>query len=297
MVVSMSNVELLDSYRDFLKYERKLSNKTLESYSNDLRMFFDYLKSKSALSITSDSISDYIVSANEKQTTTVAHYITTLNSFYTFLCDEGKIKENPCDTIIQPKLAKKLPNFLTEGEVDLLLNIKLNNAYDYRNKAMLELLYATGIRVSELVGLEFNQIDLENAVIRVVGKGNKERIVPLGDIAIKYLNIYINEYRGELIKKQSSTYLFLNNAGRPISRQGFFKILKKICSYAGIEKIVSPHVLRHSFATHLLTNGADLRIIQELLGHSDIATTQIYAHLVNEKIKKDYELHPRSHKN
>ena len=287
---------MIMTYLDYLKYERKLSNKTLESYSNDLKMYISFFHNKNILKISGDDIRSYIQSKDELAPTTLAHYITVLNSFYLFLCEENIININPCNSLVQPKLAKKLPNFLTEEEVANLLDIKLNTAYDYRNKSMLELLYATGIRVSELINLEFNQIDIENAIIRVIGKGNKERIVPLGEIAIKYLDIYIKEHRPNLIKKQNSTYIFLNNTGKPISRQGFFKIVKNLCASAKIDKSISPHILRHSFATHLLTHGADLRIIQELLGHSDISTTQIYAHLVNEKIKSDYELHPRSHK-
>src|SRR5574344_59016 len=163
---------------------------------------------------------------------------------------------------------------------------------------MLELLYATGLRVSELINLQFNDIDLVNDFVRVIGKGNKEIIVPLSDMAVKYLKIYLNEHRNMILKNRISNYLFISNALKPITRQGFFKIIKQECKRANINKDVSPHVLRHSFATHLLNHGADLRVIQELLGHSDIATTQIYTHVIDSKIKNDYEeYHPRSHKN
>jgi len=291
------NIRLVEKYQDYLKYERKLSDKTLESYFNDLKLFLEAFSNSSILCLNTKEIQEYISNIDDKSITTIAHYITVINSFYLFLCEENILKSNPCDSLVHPKLSKKLPNFLTEEEVDKLLDIKLNNAYDYRNKAMLELLYASGIRVSELVSLEFNRVDLDNAVIRVIGKGNKDRIVPIGDVAVNALKDYLENYRPFLIKKCSSSHLFLNNAGKNISRQGFFKIIKKLCFDAKIEKNVSPHILRHSFATHLLTNGADLRVIQELLGHSDISTTQIYAHLVNEKVKKDYDLHPRCHKN
>jgi integrase/recombinase XerD len=163
---------------------------------------------------------------------------------------------------------------------------------------MLELLYATGLRVSELINLKFNDIDLANDFVRVIGKGSKERIVPINESAVKWMTLYLKDYRPTILKNKNSEYLFISNALKPISRQGFFKIVKQEVVRAGIKKDVSPHVLRHSFATHLLNHGADLRVIQELLGHSDISTTQIYTHLVNEKIKKDYEeYHPRSHKN
>ncbi len=159
---------------------------------------------------------------------------------------------------------------------------------------MLELLYATGLRVSELCNLKVTDIDFDNCFLRVMGKGKKERIVPIADIALKYLKPYIFNYRNIILKDKTSEYLFISNNLTNITRQGFFKILKKECKRAGITKTVSPHVLRHSFATHLLKHGADLRIIQELLGHEDIATTQIYAHLINERKKADYEYHPRS---
>ena len=193
-----------------------------------------------------------------------------------------------------PKIEKKLPNYLTIEEVDKLLDIRLEKPTDYRNKAMLELLYATGMRISELTNLKLSQVDFDDDIVRVLGKGKKERTIPLNDTAIFALKEYINDYRPFLLKLNTSEYIFINNFGNKISRQGFFKILKKLCVKAEISKEVSPHTLRHSFATHLLNNGADLRIIQELLGHENLVTTEIYAHLQNQKIKDDYENHPRS---
>ena len=289
---------MIEKYIDYLKYEKKLSDNTLKSYQNDLDIFSSYFKNKDLTKLNATDIHNFISKkSNAKSSTTIAHNITVINSFYTFLLEEKLIKTNPCENIVSPKKALKLPNFLTEEEVDKLLDISLNSAYDYRNKAMLELLYATGIRVSELINLKFINLDLENDFIRVFGKGSKERLVPISDVAKDWIIKYINEYRGELLKGKNSDYLFINNLGNGISRVGFFKIIKKICEEKGINKNVSPHILRHSFATHLLAHGADLRVIQEMLGHSDISTTQIYAHLVNEKLKKDYEeYHPRSHK-
>ena len=194
-----------------------------------------------------------------------------------------------------PKIPSKLPEVLSEEEVDKLLDINLVDKYSYRNKAMLELLYATGMRASELTNLKLNNIDLDSCIVRIMGKGSKERIVPINDTTIKYLNIYINNYRKEILNKKDSEYLFISNALKPITRQGLFKIIKKECIRAGIKKNVYPHILRHSFATHLLNHGANIRIIQELLGHEDITTTEIYTHLSNETIKKDYEEYfPRS---
>lgn len=290
---------MIEKYIDYLKYEKKLSNNTLKSYQNDLDIFKEYFKSKDLTMLSANDIHDFIESQSKKgkSVATIAHNITVFNSFYKFLNSEDAKIINPCENIISPKKVQKLPNYLSEEEVDLLLNIDLKDAYSYRNKAMLELLYATGMRISELINLKFINLDLENDFVRVMGKGSKERIIPIGDVAKKYLIDYINLYRKTLLKNKNSEYLFINNQGNSISRIGFFKIIKKICLEKGINKNVSPHILRHSFATHLLANGADLRIIQEMLGHSDISTTQIYTHLVNEKLKKDYEeFHPRSHK-
>jgi len=283
------------SYLDYLKYERKLSNNTISSYSDNLNQFKKYFENKNILTLTESDIKSFIRSL-DKTEKTKAHYLTVLNSFYNFLCNENKIKINPCENIKQPKLPKKLPNYLTIEEVDKLLDVRLDNPLAYRNKAMLELLYSTGIRISELINLKLNNIDFTDELIRVRGKGSKERIIPLGEEAIKYLKMYINQYRNLILKTKTSDDLFINNFGNKITRQGFFKIIKKECAIHGIEKNVSPHTLRHSFATHMLNNGADLRIIQELLGHSDISTTQIYTHISKDKIKQDYELHPRSKK-
>ena len=174
------------------------------------------------------------------------------------------------------------------------MDITTTKPIDYRNIAMLETLYATGMRISELVNLKISNIDFNEYTIRVYGKGNKERIVPINEKSHDTLENYINNYRNFLLKSKSSEYVFINNLGSRISRQGFFKILKKICDEAGIKKTVSPHTLRHSFATHLLNNGADIRVIQELLGHSNLTTTQIYSHLANSKLKEDYQNHPRN---
>lgn len=291
----MENIESKEiaKYIDYLEYERKLSKNTILSYQNDLNNFYIWLK-KDLKDVSNKDIIAYIDHQNSLTARTVAHNLTVLNSFYNFLLNEQIITSNPCTNISSPKIPKKLPNYLTEEEVDKLLNIPLKTPYDYRNKAMLETLYATGLRITELCNLKITDIDINNCFLRVVGKGKKERIVPLTDLAINYLNIYIKQYRNEILKDKDSEYLFISNIQKNISRQGFFKIIKTQMKNADIKKNVSPHVLRHSFATLLLKHGADLRIIQELLGHEDIQTTQIYAHLVNEKLKKDYEYHPRN---
>lgn len=288
-------MDYINKYLDYLKYERKLSNNTVLSYENDLKELYNFFKEDIAKASYQDLVK-YINNLSNLNPRSVAHRVSVINSFYTFLALNEDIKNNPAENITIPKLPKKLPEFLTIDEINKLLEVDLNDAYSYRNKAMLETLYATGLRISELINLRFSNIDLNNNLIRVMGKGNKERMVPLNDNATKYLSFYINEYRSDILKLKQSDYLFISNAKKQITRQGFFKILKKECQRAGIKKNVSPHVLRHSFATHLLANGADLRVIQELLGHSNIVTTEIYTHVVNDKIKKDYdETHPRSH--
>ncbi len=292
----MTNEEYYTKYLDYLQFERKLSKNTILSYQDNLNRFEEFIKGKSIKKIQRKDIEDYLKFNDTMAEKSRAHYLTVIRNFYQFLVGEELIDQNPCETIKMPKITKTLPHYLTEEEIHKLLAFPLNTPFDYRNKAMLELLYATGIRVSELVNLKLNNINLEEDIIRVLGKGSKERLSPMSDIAEKYLRIYIEEYRNTLLKNKNSDYVFINNFGNPISRQGFFKNLKQIAKEQGITKEISPHTLRHSYATHLLSNGADLRIIQELLGHSDIATTEIYTHLINEKIKSDYEKHPHAKK-
>lgn len=290
--------ECMQKYIDTLQYERKLSRNTILSYQDNLKTFWEYIAPKDPLQIKKEDIEKFLKFEQEKKVTTKAHYFTVLQNFYLFCLEEGFITQNPCETIHLPKLPDKLPNYLTYEEVDRLLDMPLKTDYDYRTKAMLELLYATGMRVSELLSLRFSNIDLENTLVRVEGKGSKERIIPFNDTSKKYLELYLNSYRPKLVK-QGKNYeeLFLNNRGTPMTRQGLFKLIKQLCKELGIQKNVSPHILRHSFATHLLNAGADLRVIQEFLGHSSISTTQIYTHVSKEHIKSEYmESHPRSKK-
>ena len=292
----MKNEDYYNKYLDYLRFERKLSKNTILSYQDNLNRFEIFLNGKSISELKRDDIEDYLKFNDKMAEKSRAHYLTVIKNFFSFLVLEDMIDQNPCETIESPKISKTLPIYLTEEEIDKLLDIPLNTTFDYRNKAMLELLYASGIRVSELINLKLNNIDLQDDFIRVIGKGSKERISPISDAAVKYLNIYINNYRNLLLKNKDSEYLFINNFGNPISRQGFFKNLKQIAKNQGINKEISPHTLRHSYATHLLHHGADLRIIQELLGHSDISTTQIYTHLLNDKLKEEYSKHPRAKK-
>jgi len=306
--ITINNLpSIINEYINTLKYERKLSNNTIVSYQYNLMEFCNYLISKNnlesledtiILNVSNKDIESFLKFQDNKSATTKSHYFTVLNSFYLFCINEEKTKLNPCENIHMPKLPQKLPNYLTYEEIDTLLNMPLVTPYDYRTKAMLELLYATGMRISELLTLTFSNIDLINDSVRVEGKGSKERVIPINDTSKKYLEIYLQNYRKYLIKKNKKyDELFLNNRGTPISRQGLFKILKNLCQSLNIKKDVSPHVLRHSFATHLLNNGADLRVIQELLGHSNISTTQIYTHVSTTHKKDEYNAsHPRSKK-
>lgn len=286
--------EYIYGFLDYLIIDKKYSENTKLSYQNELKKFLLFFSNKSIQSITKNDIQTFIASEKKigNEGKSIAHLITSLRSFYKYLELEKIIKENPMIGIPVPKIKKTLPNVLSVKEVDCLLNISLQNKYDYRNKAMLELMYSSGLRISELINLNIHDINLKMNTIRIMGKGNKERIIPIGDYATKYLEIYINEYRGSFIKKQTDI-LFLSSRGDKMTRQAFFKIIKKIALEKKIETCFSPHTLRHSFATHMIENGADLRSLQELLGHSNISTTQIYTHISNRVLKENYEsAHP-----
>lgn len=280
-------------FLEYLKYERRMSVNTIDSYGENLLLISNNLKKK-LISLNGNDVRNFLLNIDTIPRTK-AHYLTVLNSFYRYLIFMDKLKDNPCDGIKSPKLEKKLPTYLTSEEVDKLLNMRLTKPVDYRNKAMLELIYATGARISEITNLELSQIDYDECIIRVTGKGKKDRIIPFGNTASKALREYIETYRVFLIKNDTCNYVFINKNGSKISRQMIFKILKSLAKKAGIEKEVSPHTLRHSFATNLLNNRADLRVIQELLGHENLETTEIYSHLQNKKIEEDYSNHPHAH--
>lgn len=286
-------------YLDYIKFERKLSNETVKNYEYDLNKFISYLKENHINSfnkVTVGNIENYLKYISNLNSRSISRNITSINNLFIFLLKEKRVKKNPCEFIDRPKIKKSLPDTLSVEEVSNLLDIPLKTKYDYRNKAMLELMYGSGLRVSELISLTMRNIDLENDIVRCLGKGSKERIVPINDYSMYYLKLYIDK-RNLFLINGFNDYLFLNNHGKQMTRQGFFKNLKKILLEKGIKKNVTPHTLRHSFATHMLSGGADLRSIQILLGHSDISTTKIYTHISKEKIKRDYEdFHPRSKK-
>lgn len=279
--------ENLENYRNYLKYERAYSDNTVGAYMNDLNKYEEFLK-KDILESDTEDLEKYLKYIKNLESTTVAHKITSIKSYFNYNIKRGIVSVNPADKVSRPKLTKHLPEYLTEEEVGKLLDVEVKSPYDYRNKTILELLYSSGIRISELVNIKTPNYDSEECLIRIMGKGSKERIVPLGDYAVNIMNDYMNNYRS-LINKKHTDYVFINNRGDKISRQFIFKVIKKEALKKGIKKDISPHTLRHTFATHLLKNGADLRIIQELLGHENISTTQIYTHVTNNKLKSDYE--------
>lgn len=279
--------ENLENYRNYLKYERAYSDNTVSAYMNDLNKYEEFLK-KDILKSDTEDLEKYLKYIKNLESTTVAHKITSIKSYFNYNIKRGIVSVNPADKVSRPKLTKHLPEYLTEEEVGKLLDVEVKSPYDYRNKTILELLYSSGIRISELVNIKTPNYDSEECLIRIMGKGSKERIVPLGDYAVNIMNDYMNNYR-PLINKKHTDYVFINNRGDKISRQFIFKVIKKEALKKGIKKDISPHTLRHTFATHLLKNGADLRIIQELLGHENISTTQIYTHVTNNKLKSDYE--------
>ena len=291
------NKEIYD-YMNYLSLERQLSPNTIDGYRRDLEDFYKFVN-KSYRIIFKEDIIKYIEYLNKKVgPKTINRHIVSIKNYFKYLERNDLIKNNPMSDITGLKTPKKMPRVLSVEEVDKLLDIELKDAYDYRNKAMLELMYSSGLRVSELLNLTINNIDFDMNLVRIFGKGSKERIVPISEVATKYLFEYINLYRNTLIKNKVTDIIFLNSRGYKLSRQGFFKILRQIALEKGINREISPHVLRHSFATHLLNNGADLRSIQTMLGHENIETTQIYTHVSNNYVKQNYdEAHPRSKRN
>lgn len=293
--------KLLQAFIEYLLVEKGLSHNTLEAYRRDIRKHLDYLKDKEINQIgevSKDTLAAYLFYLKKKQQSpaSIARQIAALKGFFRFLCLEGIIVREPSLNLESPKLAKKLPRVLSEEEMGSLLAKKSNSKpIEFRDLAILELLYATGMRVSELVNLKLGQVDLDLALVRCIGKGDKERIIPLGSVAVQAITTYLKEIRPQLLKNVSERALFLNYHGKRMTRQGYWKLIKKYTQATGLTRTISPHTFRHTFATHLLINGADLRSVQELLGHADVSTTQIYTHLTKSKLKEVYEkTHPRA---
>lgn len=284
----------MNEYITYIRIDKRYRDNTVYSYHYDLEAYETFLKDKNPTKASRDDIIDFIETRKKEgiKEKSIAHSITVLRGFYKFLRIEKYIDKTPMTTIEMPKIPKTLPKVLSLKEVELLLDVSLKDKYDFRNKAMLEVMYATGMRISELISLKYTKVDIKGNVVTVIGKGGKERMIPLGDYATEALRIYMEIYRPKLLKKPCD-YVFLSVRGDKMSRQAFFKIVKAEAKKKGIKTEFSPHTLRHSFASHLLMNGADLRSIQELLGHSDITTTQIYTH-VSDKVREEtyHEAHP-----
>lgn len=298
MSVLEINEQLLDEFSDALWLEDGLSRNTLENYCNDLRQFGVWLGKCNGRALIEANHSDllqflaYKVSIKVKANTT-SRELSSLKRFYRFLLRQGKIKTDPSLNINTPKLARILPKSLTEKDVEVLLNTpNEDQLIGLRDRAMLEVLYASGLRVSELVNLKVSQVSIDMGVVRVMGKGGKERLAPLGEEALEWINRYMTKARLELLCGKVSEALFVTARGTAMTRQAFWHLIKRHANQAKINKPLSPHTLRHAFATHLLNHGADLRVVQLLLGHSDISTTQIYTHVASARLK---QLHAKHH--
>jgi integrase/recombinase XerD len=291
----------LDRFLNFLVVEKGLSPNTLEAYSRDLSQYFRFLESRGITDVGEtqvDTLYEYLGTLRTRKLSgrTQARILSALRSFYRFLQDESLRKDNPTLPLQGPKPKRTLPKTLSEMEVETLIRQpNRSSPRGLRDTAMLELLYATGLRVSELISLTLDQIEIEAHLIRTVGKGAKERLVPVGKMASGCLQEYLEKGRPALLKKSTVPWVFINNRGGRMSRQGFWKLLRQYGRQAGILKKISPHTLRHTFATHLLEGGADLRSIQTMLGHADISTTQIYTLVTHEHLREVYRrYHPRA---
>ena len=286
-------------YEEYLVREKHASQNTVSSYLRDISQFADYLQARGPelLEVTAETVQSYMdwMQSRGKSAASVTRFLASVKSFYNFQIFSGKVKANPAKGVAAAKAERKYPKILTSKEVDLFLEQpQCVDAKGFRDHAMLELLYATGIRVSELITLDLEDLNLAAGFIHCSSKG-KERIIPLYRTAVKALQDYAWKIRPQLISDEEETALFVNMNGERMSRQGFWKIIKYYQEKAGIEKEITPHTLRHSFAVHLLENGADLRSIQEMLGHADISSTQIYTHVVKGNLKDVYQkAHPRA---
>ncbi len=291
---------LVDQYLNYLLVEKGLAQKTIESYSRDLTTYLEFLKQTGITAIEDAGttvILKHLIALrnNGLGARSRARHLVTLRGFYRFLLQEKILAQDPARLVDLPKSGLKLPDVLSVKDVkNLLMSPDTSKPKGKRDAAMLELLYAAGLRVSELVNLKIQDVNLEAGFVRVLGKGSKERIVPMGSFARKKIETFLKEERPLLLKTDVSPYLFVARAGKPMTRQGFWKRLRQYVIKAGIKKYVTPHSLRHSFATHLLEGGANLRAVQVMLGHVDISTTQIYTHVARERLKNIHEqFHPR----
>jgi len=294
----MNNAEVLDEFSDTLWLEDGLSRNTLESYRRDLNKFATWLQQNRSVTLLQGTHADIqgflaqLVVTQKARATSTSRAISSLKRLYQYLLRQNKISVDPTLQIATPKLPRSLPKTLTEQDVELLLQAPdVDTPLGLRDRTMLEVLYASGLRVSELVGLTVAQLSLDMGVVRVMGKGSKERLVPLGEEALEWIRRYLAESRSALLNNQMSSAMFVTARGDGMTRQMFWYLIKRHAKHGGMNKPISPHTLRHAFATHLLNHGADLRVVQLLLGHADISTTQIYTHVARERLKQLHATH------
>ncbi|MFA4889306.1 MAG: site-specific tyrosine recombinase XerD [Candidatus Omnitrophota bacterium] len=292
--------ELIDTFLNYLSVERGLSNNTILSYRQDLNYYLDFLNNCRVLAlskISKNDITGFMFSQKDRgiAANSIARRLAAIRMFHRFLVRERITANDPSSLLESPKLWKKIPDTLSLNEVDALISQpNIRETQGIRDRAALEVIYATGMRVSEAVNLKKDFVNLSAGFLRCVGKGNKERVIPLGKKAVASINRYLEAARPKLLGIKESEFLFISRLGKKISRQSFWKMIKKYASSAGIKKNIKPHILRHSFATHLLERGADLRSVQEMLGHANISTTQIYTHINKDRLKAVHKMyHPR----
>ena len=294
----MARLTVLSDYNSYLRIERAMSQNTVASYCSDISRFLAYFdtdeRQVSPENLTAEDITEYLASMTSVSVRSQARLLSSLRSFYTWMVMEGIISDNPCDRVDMPKLGRYLPDVLSEEEVFKIIDsVSVQTWQGRRDKAILEVLYGCGIRVSEAVELKISGLYLEDGFIRVVGKGNKERLVPINEVASDSLKFYM-EMRPEPSSAEADDVVFLNRFGKPLSRQSMFKMVKTQTLLSGVRKDISPHTFRHSFATHLVEHGADLRVVQEMLGHESVTTTEIYTHVDSSTWHKNIiDHHPR----
>ena len=291
---------LLSEFKDYLLSEKGVSANTIDAYNQDLKAFFLWMDAKSKIlsKITHRDISDFLMEYKKRgkghATSSISRMLATLKIFFRYMLSEGHLKKDPAYLIQFPKGWNRLPDVLTVEEIKKLLEIPSKKGSGIRNRTILELLYASGLRVSEVIKLKVNQVDLQVGYLRTMGKGSKERIVPISPVTIERIKRYLKEVRPKLLKAKDCEFLFLTRLGKEFTRQGLWKLIKACARSSGLSKEIHPHTFRHTFATHLLQGGADLRSVQEMLGHASISTTQIYTHLDKSYLQKIHrQFHPR----
>jgi integrase/recombinase XerD len=290
-----SNENIITAFFNFLKLEKGLSANTLSSYSSDINQFLNFINSSVVLTqIKPNLVNNYLDFLNKQNLNpkSISRKISSLKQLYTYLLKVKLIQENPFNAIIMPKIGSSIPKPLSENQISMMLSAPdQTTAIGFRDKTMIELMYSCGLRVSELIGVKLMEVNLNQGTLMITGKGQKQRLIPMGEYAADFLSKYLSHYRNNLLKRKKSNYVFLSNRGTNMTRQTFWYSIKKYAQQVGIYPLPSPHMLRHSFATHLLNHGADLRVVQMLLGHSNISTTQIYTLVAKEKLKEIHQKH------